>query len=297
MTEAFEPFDRKDLLFVVLTLDGDEHRKAVESATNLGAVYRGLRRTVERWMKRARRQLTKMGMRAFGSEWCATVEAHRSDVPHVNLLIACPDWARWVAERYEAKRIAGLSHREATLLDEPFSSHLEPCGLGVRSTAEVPRGKDSVSGYITKLASRADVHGEMAKKSQLPLKAPKGFRRLRSGRRFLPARRKNPDVSGTIVRRVWTESGDEEVRPLVQSSNHEYMAIVDAVCELEQKLAWRDEEERARARRLRKWGVPTIRTRDERTTAHTLDLKREPPDRPPTRRGAPPTGGAAPGPD
>jgi hypothetical protein len=44
--------------------------------------------------------------------------------------------------------------------------------------------------------------GEVAKLTQLPLNAPKRFRRLRSGRRFLKPRRKDPAWTGTVVRRV-----------------------------------------------------------------------------------------------
>jgi hypothetical protein len=328
MQEAFAPFDVADLVFVVLTLTADEHHRA---QVDLEGVYRDLRRRVEKWMKRMRRQLRRMGLDPFGSEWCATVEAHLSDVPHVNILIACPAWARWLQERYEAKRevamkgarirVVGaracawcgnslrksqpddarfcsrgcrLEHSEATLLDGPFADHLEPCGLGWRSTAEVPRGKDAVNGYLTKLAAEADkTHGEMAKRTQLPLRAPKGFRRLRSGRRFLPPRRKG-DATGAIVRRVWTTYGDEEVRPLVQSKNLDYMKVVHAVCELEQSLAWKEEDERARERLLKRCGyVPTRKTRDEQTTSHRLNLGRAPP----TPRGGAPTGGAPPAAD
>lgn len=329
MQEAFTPYDRSDLVFVVLTLDGQEHARA---ATDLAGVYLALRRQVEMWMKRTRRQLQAMGLDAFGSEWCATVEAHLSDVPHVNLLIACKGWAQWLHERYEAKRMLALGdrlplreaagarcvwcrcelgateaerkrrfcspvckreHVEAILLPEPFASHLGPCGLGWRSTAEVPAAKDAVNGYLTKLAAEADqTHGELAKRTQLPLRAPKGFRRLRSGRHFLPPRRKRGDCTGTIVRRVWTEYGDEEVRPLVQSTNHEYMAVVEKVCELEQRLAWDDEGSHRKRRWLRAMGVPAP-TRDELTTMHRIELP-APGRGPPRARGVAPAGGASP---
>ena len=68
-------------------------------------------------------------------------------------------------------------------------------GFGVESTVEANRQFDSVeqlAGYIAKTAKDADrIHGELAKTCQIPVMAPLSFRRVRSGKGFLPPKSQN----------------------------------------------------------------------------------------------------------
>lgn len=270
MSEAFAPYPPEHLVFMVLTLSSDQQKRR---HYDLKSLYRELRRRVEMFVKRLRRFLEREGVEPFGSEWVSTVEQHRSGVPHVNMLIGCEAFAKWVKIRTDGNRLLGLDDRESTLLgrlDGELAEHLEACGLGWRCTAEIAQSRDKVIGYLGKIARWADqTHAEIAKVSQLPVKAPKGFRRLRSGRNFLPKRHKG-DKTGTIVRRVVTREGDEEVRPLVRSQNEQYNLVVDAVCKLEQQLAWSEEDEKRELARKRRLGIPTVKNRDEQTTVHRM---------------------------
>ena len=81
--------------------------------------------------------------------------------------------------------------------------------MGLESTAERARSGDSVASYIVKLAGEGgSTAGELAKLSQAPMTAPERFRRLRSGKRFLPPRRGTKEgVTGTLIRRFVLEDG------------------------------------------------------------------------------------------
>lgn len=73
---------------------------------------------------------------------------------------------------------------------------------GKQSTAERVADRDALASYMVKLAGEMDAAaGELAKLTQVPTNAFEKFRRLRSGKGFLPPRRKNPDITGTMMRR------------------------------------------------------------------------------------------------
>jgi len=55
---------------------------------------------------------------------------------------------------------------------------------------------------MVKLAGEVDAAaGELAKLTQVPVNAFERFRRLRAGKGFLPKRRSDPEITGTMVRR------------------------------------------------------------------------------------------------
>lgn len=81
-------------------------------------------------------------------------------------------------------------------------------------TCEAARNADALAGYLAKLAAEQDTPtppgvGEVVKLTQLPVHAPRGFRRLRSSRGFLPPK---PKASGE-----WT--GELVHDPLPEKTN------------------------------------------------------------------------------
>jgi len=151
-----------------------------------------------------RKYCTKKGWRKLKNEWIAVVEAHRTGWPHVNFLIYCPELAL-ALETERVRRLAdGRSARESILVHGALQGALSRSGWGIQSTAEQVRDIGALGGYVTKLAGeQAQVSGELAKLTQAPTVAPHRFRRLRAGRGFLPAKRTNPETTGTLVRREW----------------------------------------------------------------------------------------------
>lgn len=164
--------------------------------------------------------------RTIGNRWVQTVEVHRSGWPHVNLWFWCPELAEALraehAERLEDPEVADAvalardawarkepipaevreRARRATVIGGELRELVEESGWGRQSTAEVPRSIEAVAAYGVKLAGLHDVGlAELAKLTQVPMNAPERFRRLRAGKGFLPARYKNAEVTGCMVRR------------------------------------------------------------------------------------------------
>jgi hypothetical protein len=212
--QAFAPLDPRGVVFMVLTLDRDGYYSGKPWA-DVATAFRELSRMQNRLMHRLNRWCVSRGWRPIGNRWVATVEAHRSGWPHVNLVVHCPE----LAIELEANRLhrleQGQNKRESTLLAGDPLRHVTNSGYGVQSTAERARDVDAVAGYVTKLAGEAGaVASEVAKLTQLPTNAPVRFRRLRAGKGFLPPRHRNPDVTGTLVRRRRERDGSVIVLPL-----------------------------------------------------------------------------------
>jgi hypothetical protein len=85
--------------------------------------------------------------------------------------------------------------------------------------------------------------------------APKNFRRLRSGKRFLPKRRKG-DMTGALLRRYPSREGDEVAEAVTRIPDPEYMAHVRACVKQEQELVFEDERRIATNRFCMRWGLP-----------------------------------------
>lgn len=283
LQEAFKELDARGVVFVVLTLDPKEHLKGKH---NLEAVYQEFGRRQNIWMKRLRRYLHDRFGEDFGNRWASVTEAHRTGVPHVNIAIHHPQWAEELRRDTDAMRSAGATQRESILLRSTLLEHAQACGFGWSSTCEPNRSEttEALCGYLVKSVKRADeMHGEMAKLTQIPLKAPKNFRRLRAGRRFIPPPRRS-DNTGTVIRRYYTPEGDELTEPLAQAKvplpsdellemrarapeapetqaawtahllevqrKMDYLAEVEEACAIEQRAAWKDEvPERERKKR------------------------------------------------
>lgn len=156
-------------------------------------------------------------------------------------------------------------------MDRVWLKMLNECGFGFASTAEQVRSKGEVLGYCAGVARHADATaarmahlyvgedsaakkpsrrrrrrrskdplrmlGELAKKRQLPLRAPKGFRRLRSGVGFLPPRHKG-DKTGCIVHHVETQDGYQMVQSVTKMKDEAAQRAVAMCLDLERDRAW-----------------------------------------------------------
>jgi hypothetical protein len=153
----------------------------------------------------------------LSNQWIATVEVHRSGMPHLNLMIWNPSLASYIESLVFERETRGLLGRNRVLLDGDLLDCVTAAGWGVQATAERARDWASVASYMVKVAGKGDrTASELAKLTQLPLNAPARFRRLRSGREFLPPRRTNPEVTGTMVRRCEVD-GAPCVLPLTRT--------------------------------------------------------------------------------
>lgn len=287
--------DPRGWCFLVLTIDREGYYSGQPWA-DVSAAYAALgkmtRATLARigrtWgpetaLERSGRSKELRTVRKLGNRWVAVVEAHRSGWPHVNLLVWCPELAELLrsdhAERLEDPEVADAVElaRDAWSRKEPVPSRIremarrattvgaalrqlvEASGWGRESTAEAARSSEAIAGYVVKLAGQHDASvGELAKITQAPLNAPERFRRLRSGKGFLPPRQKDESVTGTLVRRRRSAEGDWEIQA-VNAPKDETQA--DAVLRARAaELALIDEEERILSRNKGKLGpMPPMR--------------------------------------
>lgn len=247
--EAVDPLPADGWVFLVLTLDRNAYfggRKWVdvnEAYAELGRMTRSTLGRIGRvWgpetaVERCGRSRELRTVRKLGNRWVAVVEAHRSGWPHCNVMLWAPELAaelrrseREALEDPEVADAVALSRecwrdklpvpasvrekaRRASLVGGALRDLLTEAGWGRQSTAEAARSADAVAGYVVKVAGlHDDSAGELAKVTQVPMTAPQRFRRLRSGRGFLPPRRKNPAVTGCLILSQRTSAGGWKVR-------------------------------------------------------------------------------------
>lgn len=281
--EASEPLEASGWCFLVMTLDRDGYYGG-EPWPDVTAAYGALGKMTRAFLGRIGRNwgpdsvLESGGrsgelrtVRKLGNRWVGVVEAHRSGWPHMNLLVWCPELAAALraehAERLEDPRIAdavALARdawrnkepvpratrdvaRLATVLGPELAELARASGWGLQSTAEAANSSAAVAGYLMKLAGLHDASvGELAKITQAPLNAPERFRRLRSGKGFLPPRHTNPEVTGCLVRRRRSDQGDWEIQPINPPKDQTQAAAVGRARSAEYSLI--EEEERILSR-------------------------------------------------
>jgi len=174
VTEAIEL--RNDWSYLVLTYPArDWPRSRLHELFRFGVVA---------WSRLRKRLVRDMGPIAYIQTW----EVHQSLYPHCNILIGNKN----LQDR------AKLYARGNTIWKREW---LEPalveCGFGSVSYLASMRNANAMAGYLVKLAN--ELTGA-AIKSQLPLNAPRHFRRLRASKGLLPPRAASPDYTGKIVR-------------------------------------------------------------------------------------------------
>jgi len=260
MRDAFAPCDPKGMCLLVLTLDRYGTYSGEQKWENAQEAYKDLSRLSNDFLKRLRKWFKKNGWNALGNRWVATVEAHRSGWPHVNFLLWSPQLADWLSEEKNAKMREGMCEQEANRVSSFLADIVTGAGWGLISTAERARNADLACGYIVKVAGKADESiGELSKMSQLPTNAPIRFRRIRSGKGFLPPRKKSEFMTGTLIRRQNSNDGTRDAIPLHEITDEKMAAISESCCIHEEKIWIAELEAMQRCKRqVAQWGVKAV---------------------------------------
>lgn len=200
------------ILFAVLTYDRERAPKDTETQ------YRELQ---PRW-----KRLEELLRRGFGKfegvgkfEYASYVEAHRDGLPHVNVIIVSPKLARYYEDHppteSDLNEEAGHGGKRAPHWFRDLASH---AGWGSMVSLRPAETKDAVCSYVTKFdkgsVSHPTLEGEVTKLSQTPFVAPRGFRRTRSSKGFLPKlnAQKNESISGSML--PWKETRESYLERL-----------------------------------------------------------------------------------
>lgn len=203
IVEALEPYDSADMVTAVFTIDRNGFYGG-KQWLDVNEAFRDLGHMSELFLKRIRRFAKKVGWAPIKSEWIQVVETHKSGWPHVNVLIVHAELAAYVRADVDARLASGMSDTASRLMNGELKAMALAAGFGTRSTIEPVRSKGALAGYITKIAAhQPEMLGELSKLTQTPVNAPQHFRRYRSGKGFLPPRKKNPNWTGTLVRRIY----------------------------------------------------------------------------------------------
>jgi hypothetical protein len=251
-----EAIDRDKLsadgwVFAVLTVDREGTFSGQKRWRDADEAYREISRMSRKLLEKLRAWQRKQGMRPIGREWVAVVEAHRTGWPHVNFMIWSPELAEYVEREGAAlgPEWQRLGFHKDTLPPE-LMTIARSAHWGTTSTIARARSQDSVINYMAKLAGEAgQALGEIAKLTQLPRNAPQKFRRLRAGKSWLPPRRKNPDITGSVlVRKYDKRDGSPCVMPVHSIKDPALFAHMAEVCYEESRL-WERERENAPALR------------------------------------------------
>lgn len=124
-----------------------------------------------------------------------TWEIHKSKYPHCHTVISNENVHRHAEACDLWERVYGN-------VGEPWKRNwLEPkvekCGFGTICHLAPVRGGAEMAGYLVKLARELTGAGV---KNQIPVNAPRHFRRLRASKGLLPKRHKNEHVTGALVK-------------------------------------------------------------------------------------------------
>jgi hypothetical protein len=203
LKEATDRFPAEQWVFLVLTLDRNGYYSG-KPWRDAQAAYKALGVMTQKYLKRLRRLCQRRGWTNFGSKWAQVVECHKTGWPHVNILVHCPELAAELRRDNDQRRANGQSENGARLLAGELRDHATESGWGAHSSAEQVRSTGKMANYLVDIAKHGHEHAhELAKLTQLPLNAPRHFRRLRSGKEFLPPVRKNKEWTGALVRRYY----------------------------------------------------------------------------------------------
>ena len=165
-------------VYMVLTFGrGGRVRRGVRAWRTAKKAYAGC---YECWDHLRKRMGRRYGTTAADDSprklrYVAAVEAHGDGFPHLNVLMHQPDLASRCREEWKGVK-------------KELRPHVLNSGFGNRFWIEGARGAaNEPASYLVKQAvAGTSLGAEMAKELQLPLQAPKGFRRLRASRGFLP---------------------------------------------------------------------------------------------------------------
>jgi hypothetical protein len=258
MRDAFAPLAPQATCFLVLTLDRLGTYSGEKRWENAQAAYRELGKMSAALMQRLRRWAKARGWQPLRNQWVSTTEMHANGWPHVNLVLSSIELAEWIANERKERLDDKMSAQEAKLVSRELADLVTQSGFGLMSTAECAHSTEQALGYICKVAGKQDeTLGEIAKLTQLPNAAPPRFRRLRSGKGFLPKRHKS-DMTGTLVRRQNSNDGTRDVVPLHNVSDVQ-VAPNELACATEESV-WLNELETAHrcARQVKRFGMAAV---------------------------------------
>jgi hypothetical protein len=288
---ASEGLDPTGWCFFVLTLDRNGTYSGEKRWENAREAYKELGKMRAAFFQNLRRWMAREKMTPCRNRWVATTEAHKEKTggwPHMNLLVWSPELAEWLRKEKAAKESDRVAGRDAILVSRELADVVDRAGFGIMSTAEAARSGDAVAGYITKIAGKVDqTTGEITKLCQLPYNAPLRFRRLATGKGFLPPRKKNDAVTGTLVRRQRNGlGGGFDVLPVL-NLKPELWPLSERACALEDQIFGDELEALQRCKRqVKQFGpscveIPPVtrwlgRVRLERGPPHAkvLDLEK-----------------------
>lgn len=184
LREALKRRHISTMTFLVLTYDPRTAPKSLDAQfEELQPRWQALERLIKRGFGGA------PGVGKF--EYSTYVEGHRSGAPHMNVLIISRQFAQYLRDNppTESDLDPEASHG-GTRAPRWFRSLAAHAGFGPLCSLRHARSKDAVASYVTKFDSGAVMHpalqGEVTKMSQLPIYAPRRFRRTRSSKGFLP---------------------------------------------------------------------------------------------------------------
>lgn len=191
---ALNRYPVENISFLVLTLDRYGTITGVPWDGPQEA-YRELSRLTRNFLARLKRLARSAGAEWDPSAWVATVEAHRSGWPHLNLVIA-NEWLAGLLREEAGKP----GHGSFPWLAGDLATAALEVGWGPKSGGAPAQSKEAIAGYIAKLAGeQGDVTGEIAKMTQAPVNAAMKLRRIRSGKGFLPPRKKDDTATGMLI--------------------------------------------------------------------------------------------------
>ena len=172
---AIDSRDQAHFVYIVLTFN---QRKWKDPRP----VYKGILQCWDKLRKRTQRRWGPI-------EYVNVIEQHKTGYPHLNLLVYNQDLA-------ESCQDDGWKRIRRTWL-EPNAVE---SGFGYRTWLEPMRDAGGMAGYFAKIAdgNAQSLAQEVSKISQVPLAAPKNFRRLRGSVGFLPCVIKG-DRTGELV--------------------------------------------------------------------------------------------------
>lgn len=268
--EALDGYEPSDLVFWTLTIDREGYFGGRRWKDEREA-YKRISDMSRKLWKRVSRLCDRYGWERPGSRWVGSIEAHRSGWPHYHVVMVAPQLAQAMREQRAAANLLGLSEREGKLVQGELLSHVVASGWGRQSTCEAVEGsRESMADYLTKVAGDHEAaQGELAKLTQLPLNAPVKTRRIRSGKGFLPARRKSTWTGVLLRRRLDLMSGGYDVstmnvikrRPEESAVEYStrYRHVVDA-CQYEEREADRERDiEAGHVLGVEKWNDAALR--------------------------------------
>jgi hypothetical protein len=177
----------RSIVFAVLTFDQKAAHGGRDWLDPITAL-RGLYIAFGKLIRKLRKQ--------FGTvHYVATVEAHKSGWPHLNVIFVSAQLGAHVKKRCADRRA-----------DDVLRGLQLESGFGPVAWWDIARSKDDLAGYCVKTAGKLldgirKLGAEVIKLGQLPTHAPSHFRRLRSSRGLLERARRSgtPGKVGCMV--------------------------------------------------------------------------------------------------